>query len=401
MSTFVLLASLLAIFSLALLLRPLLSRHPEHGAGTARHQANLAVIRENLAELKQERSSGEISAEEFTRAERELQRRLLDETPDSRPLPLIEGQRGLKTAATIGLLLPCLAIAGYFWLGSPQALNPLLVAQPGKMTPEQIEGMVGSLAERLASKPDDIEGWLMLGRSYKSLGRLPDAIKAFAHAESAMQEDPDFLTDYADLLAISAGGDLEGKPLSLIMQALKADPGHVVGLWLAGTAAYNRLDFSGAIAFWERATQDMPVESEDRQMLQESIGEAKRRMQAKAEPGKSVSGRVELAPGVKAAPNETVFVFARPVDGGRFPLAVAKVAVANLPFEFVLDDSLAMAADKPISSQRKVIVEARLSRTGNAIGKPGDLQSAPQTVALGQRKLTLQIDRDYAPAAAK
>lgn len=401
MTAFVLLASLLAILSLALLLWPLLRLRPAQGNDTERRQANLAVIQENLAELKQERLSGEISAEEFARAERELQRRLLDENPDTQQRATTPGRRGIKTAGAIIVLLPCLAVAGYLWLGSPQALNPLLVAQPGKMTPEQIEGMVGSLAERLASKPDDIEGWLMLGRSYKSLGRLPDAINAFSHAETAMQEDPDFLTDYADLLAISAGGDLEGKPLSLIMQALKADPGHVVGLWLAGTAAYNRHDFSSAIAFWERATQDMPADSEDRQMLQESIGEAKRRMQAKAEPGKSVSGRVELAPGIKAAPNETVFVFARPVEGSRFPLAVAKVSVANLPFEFVLDDSLAMAADKPISGQRKVIVEARLSRTGNAIGKPGDMQSAPQTVALGKRNLTLQIDRDYTPAAAK
>ncbi|RIX47536.1 MAG: c-type cytochrome biogenesis protein CcmI [Rhodocyclales bacterium GT-UBC] len=401
MTAFVLLAGLLAVLSLLLLLWPLLRPRVESGKAHERRDANLAVIRDNLIELEQERRNGEISAEEFARAQRELQRRALDENPEAAVPTSPREKHGWKTIIAIAILLPCLASVGYLWLGNPQALNPLLVAQPGKMTLEQIEGMVGSLAERLNKQPDDIEGWLMLGRSYKSLGRLPDAINAFAHAEAAMQNDPDFLTDYADLLAISAGGDLEGKPLSLIMQALKADPGHVVGLWLAGTAAYNRHDFPAAVTFWQRATQDMPADSEDRQMLQESIGEAKRRMQAKAEPGKSISGRVELAPGIQAAPSETVFIFARPVEGTRFPLAVAKVSVANLPFDFVLDDSLAMAADKPISSQRQVIVEARLSRSGNAIGKPGDMQSAAQTVSLGKRNLKVLIDRDYAPAASR
>ena len=295
----------------------------------------------------------------------------------------------------IALLVPLLAAGTYLLIGKPQALSPLATMPPGQMTPEKIQSMVTSLAERLKSNPGDAQGWVMLARSYKSLGRNAEAAEAYGKGESAMEGDPDLLTDYADLLAMLAGGSLDGKPLALINKALHADPDHVLALWLAGTAAFNRRDYPDAVIFWERAVRVLPEGSEDGRMLSESVAEAKRRSNVKVDPAKVVAGHVELAPAMaeRVSPGDTVFIFARPTDGTRVPLAAIKLRVSDLPFDFVLDDTLAMMPDKVISGQSSVIVEARISRSGNAIAANGDLQSKPATVRVGERKLKLLVDQ--------
>jgi cytochrome c-type biogenesis protein CcmH len=293
----------------------------------------------------------------------------------------------------VGVLLPLLAVGGYLMIGNPQVFSPLATIQPGNVTPEQIQAMVGKLAERVKSNPDNIEDWLMLGRSYKSLGRTAEAAEAYSKVEAAMSDDPDFLADYADLLAMMSGGKLDGKPLQLIKQALELDSKHLISLWLAGTAAFDKREFSSAVVFWERALNTLPPESEERGTLQGSIAEAKRRSGFKSNPAQAVSGRLTLAAAKLAnvPTTATVFIFARPTDGTRMPLAVAKVKVADLPYDFVLDDSQAMVADKGISSQSQVIVEARISLTGDAIAREGDLRSNTVQAKVGERKVRLVI----------
>jgi len=396
MTLFILLAALLVLLPLGFVALPLWRGVPAVSSPTVRKEANLAIFRDQMAELEREKLEGSLVEAEFEQAQRELRRRLLEEVPaDSADTVPAVGGPSRKAALVVALLLPLLAAGGYRLLGKPQALDPLATVQPGTMTPEKIQGMVASLAERLKANPDDTQGWLMLGRSYKMLGRAAEAAQAYGKAESAMAGDPDLLTDYADLLAMLAGGSLDGKPLALIDQALHLDPDHVLGLWLAGTAAFNRRDYAGAVVFWERAVTQLPEESEDGRMLGESIAEAKRRSAVKLDPAMAVGGRVELAQALKAraAPGDTVFVFARPIEGPRIPLAVAKVRVADLPYTFVLDDTSAVMSDQRISGQSSVTVEARISSSGNAVARDGDLQSKAVTVRVGERKLRLVVDQ--------
>jgi len=394
MTAFVLCAALLVIATLILLLPPLWRGASASSVSTDRKEANLAIFRDQFAELAREKVDGSLAGADFEQAERELQRRLLEEIPtESADASRGVGGASRKTAILLALLLPLLAVGGYLLLGAPQALNPLATALPGKMTPEQMQDMVIGLAERLKARPDDTEGWLMLARSYKTLGRTAEAAEIYARVEPAMAEDPDFLADYADLLAMLAGGNLDGKPMTLVDQALHLDPNHVVALWLAGTASFDKGGYANAVIFWQRAVNLLSAESSDARTLNDGIAEAKRRMGVTANPAKTVAGRVELAPALaaRASPGDTVFVFARPTDGTRAPVAVAKVHVSDLPFSFVLDDTSAVMADKRISSQSRVIVEARLSRSGTAMPQDGDLESKAQTVRVGERKLRLLI----------
>ena len=169
----------------------------------------------------------------------------------------------------------------------------------------------------------------------------------------------------------------------------------MLALWLAGTAAFDKRDYTDAIVFWERAVRALPPESEDRQSLESGIAEAKRRANVKVDLKKSVTGSVDVASALKGqlSPTDTVFIIARPEDGSRVPLAVIKIKASELPYAFTLDDSQAIMGDKHISSETKVLVEARVSKTGNVMVKEGDLHSKPLTVKVGSQKLKLVVDQ--------
>jgi len=114
---------------------------------------------------------------------------------------------------------------------------------------------------------------------------------------------------------------------------------------------------------------------------------------APAGAGATIQGRVTLAERVKSqtTPEDTVFIFARPVQGGKAPLAVLRKQVKDLPFDFTLDDSLAMSPATRLSTAREVQVGARISKSGNPMPQPGDLQGLTATVAVGAQGVTVEI----------
>ena len=67
-------------------------------------------------------------------------------------------------------------------------------------------------------------------------------------AVQRLPNDSRLLADYADVAAMAQGRRLQGKPEALIARALAADPRNVKALSLAGTAAFEKGDYAGAIA---------------------------------------------------------------------------------------------------------------------------------------------------------
>jgi cytochrome c-type biogenesis protein CcmH len=107
----------------------------------------------------------------------------------------------------------------------------------------------------------------------------------------------------------------------------------------------------------------------------------------------SVSGSVTLAKSLadKAKPDDTVYVFARAAEGSRVPLAILRKQVKDLPLQFTLDDSMAMSPAAKLSGAPKVIVGARISKSGGALAQPGDLQGLSAPVAVGSSGLAIEI----------
>jgi cytochrome c-type biogenesis protein CcmH len=258
-------------------------------------------------------------------------------------------------------------------------------------TVQQLETMVGRLAARLRDNPEDAEGWKLLGRSYAALGRFGEAADAYAKAAMRTPRDPQLLIDFADVLAMARGQRLAGEPEKLVQRALEIDPQNLKGLALAGTAAFERKDFAQAAAYWQRMLPLVPADSEDARVIQQNVAEAREL----AGSTKSLQGTVSLSPGLKgrAAPDDVVFVFARAAEGPPMPLAVARTRVKDLPYSFRLDDSMAMTPAMKLSAFARVVVGARVSKSGNAAAQPGDLQGASAPVANDAGEVRVVIDR--------
>jgi len=406
MGVFVLAAAVLVAATLLLLLRPW-RKAPKADAATTR-EINAGVYRDQLLELDRDLTAGTLSPTDHEQARAELQRRLLDdaalaETPAAAPF----GMR--RTALALVLVLP-LATAGlYTWLGSPAALDARATRS---VTQQDVEKMVSDLADRVAKNPSDTKGWIVLARSYRAMNRLPQSEDAFNHIGDTLYQDATLLAEYADVLATRAMGNFNGKPMEMVTRALQIDPEHPMALSLAATAAYNRSDFAQAVVHWEHLLRIVPAESDDAKWLSEAVAKTRAQMGSPAASqavaaaadkktanasvgGMSISGRVSLAPALasKVAPTDTVFIFARSPQGPRMPLAVQRVHVADLPFDFKLDDSMAMSPEFKISGAAEVRIEARISKNGSATPGPGDLIGVGPVVKPGTSKVTLQIDQ--------
>lgn len=321
--------------------------------------------------------------------------------------------------------------AGYSWLGnragwsvSPGESGAAAAdASGGHSTQDaQIEAMVAKLAERLKDKPDDAEGWSMLGRSYTAQGKYADALAAYKKAYELRPKDAQAVADYADGLAVVNNRSLDGEPEKLILAAVQLDPSNIKALALAGTVAFNHSEFPKAVDYWERAVKAGEPGSEFARQLQGAIAEARQRAgmpatavapAAAANPAspfaaapapeaapvaaaagaEAITGRITLKAELKSqvGPDDTVFIFARPASGSKMPLAILRKKASELPLDFKLDDSLAMSPAARLSSASQVIVGARISKTGNAMPSPGDLQGLSAAVSVGSRDLRIEI----------
>ena len=278
MTQFAIYATLLIVVVAAFILPPLWLGLRAPRPKAERKEANLAIFRDQLRELETEKTEGMLAEADFDQARRELQRRLLEEVePDVAVTQAAKASHApsRKTAIAILLLMPVLALLGYGMLGKPQALDPMQTAVRPKMSPEQINAMVTKLAERMQANPDDMQGWLMLARSYKTMGRYEDAAAAYGKAEKVINDDPELLASYAETLAMASGTGLKGKPAQLIARALKLDPKQPHALFLAGAAAMEAGDKKQAIAYWEALLPQVEPGSEIDQLLRSGIDKMK------------------------------------------------------------------------------------------------------------------------------
>ncbi len=412
MTGFISAAVVLLLVTLALLLRPwwLKSRT---SAATSRQKLNVAIYRDQFAELERDRDVGIIAAADYETARQEIQRRLLEdgksgnEVGDDATTTL--GSRG--TLLLIALALPLLGGGLYAWLGTPAALNP--PAPQHQVTADEVDRMIATLAARLEKEPGKLEGWVMLARSYKVLGRFDEAARAYGRAGTYIDTQPDLLADYADVL-VAAKRAFTPESRALLQRALKVDPNHGHALWLAGTDAFDAGKYDRAIVLWQRVQGQFAPGSEEALSIEGSIAEARAKggklvAQTPApasapQPAKSaaatanagrVSGTVDLAAALKqkVGAGDTVMVVARVAGGSRMPVAVLRVGVAELPLKFTLDDTLAMSPDFKISTAASVEVEARISKSGQAVPQKGDLYSEPQTVKVGASGIKLRLDQ--------
>ena len=388
MIAFGLSAALLAAVALLLVLRPLVGR--KRAQRLSRSEANVSIYKDQLRELDAERAAGTLSPDDHRRARLELEARLLED------VPAVEVERApvsaRRAALAVGIAVPVVAAMVYFVAGTPRALDP----QEAVPSAAQVEAMVARLAAKLRENPDDADGWKLLGRSYSVMGRFQEAVDAYAKAVQRAPRDAQLLADFADALAMARGQRLDGEPARLVERALQIDPKNLKALALAGTAAFERQDYASAAALWGRMLPLVPADSEDARMISGNVEEAKKLAgigaSGKVHPG--VRGTVELAPALRkqVKPDDIVFVFARAAEGPPMPLAVLRAKAGELPLAFNLNDSMAMAQGLTVSAHPRVVVTARVAKSGGAKPAPGDLEGKSPPVANDAAGVTVLID---------
>lgn len=379
------------------------------------------AYREQRAQLDAELAQGALTPSQHEQALQELQARVVDEVGEvEEAAPVQNTPQSTAFIVAVALLLPAGALAIYGFLGMPEALRgpEAQVAagggqSPHALTQEQMEAMVEGLAQKLQKNPNDPDGWHMLARSYVAFNRMPEAARAYEQANAQAPGNPQILSDYADVLAMVNGRSLEGRPEQLVLEALKADPKHQKSLALAGTAAFNRGDFPKAADWWKQLLATLPPGSEQAKTVQANIEQAQAGGAAvaarpaapapaaapadnstAAAAGATVEGSVAIADAVKGsiAPGSVLFIYARPADGSRMPLAILREDAGKLPVRFKLDDSLAMTPQAKLSLHSDVMLVARISKTGDATPKPGDITGTLGPVKVGARDLKLVLN---------
>ncbi|MDX1250914.1 MAG: c-type cytochrome biogenesis protein CcmI [Gammaproteobacteria bacterium] len=422
MTVFWIVAACFIIAALLFVLPPLLQRSDkEKKEATERRAINTSIYRDQLVELETDLRNDMVQPELYAQGRRELEQRLLEdvETEQSATSPPASAAKqgasgiGRITAAVIGIAVPVFAVLLYFKLGNPDVLSPEAMAKVQAAAtaeqhaddPAKIEMMIGRLIERLKQNPQDAEGWTVLGRSLYALARHDEATEAFSRAAALAPNDAQLLADYADSMAMANGERLDERSVALIKRAIQADPNNQKALWLAGTAEFEAGNFTAAVGYWERLLKLLPPGSEVANTMASNIEEARglasgRPPSAQAAPaaagvaGATVGGVVNLAPALagKIAPGDTVFIFARAAQGPRMPLAIMRAQAKDLPLQFSLDDSMAAMPTMKLSNASEVIVSARVSKSGNAMPQPGDLQGDSQAVKVGASGVKVVID---------
>jgi len=303
-------------------------------------------------------------------------------------------------------------IAALAWWGIDRSgaereaeLRPASAAVPSAAAIAQVKATIERLQAQVQSQPDDAKAWETLGVSHAALGHHGEALQALRRAQQLRPDDATVLAETALSLVIADPKSAAGEPTTLIARALALEPSNRKALALAGTLALQRHDYPDAVRHWEALARVEPADSPAGRQLQVGLAEARSRValvaarSASSATGKAgsaaprISGTVTLAAGLRAKvePDDTVFVYARALDAAGPPLAVVKRQVRDLPFGFTLDDSASMSGAR-LSSANRVAVGARVSKSGQGVAHPGDLEGRISPVSLGSADVKLEID---------
>ena len=443
---FWLIAFVLALGVLATLVWPLLRSRASEAPGV--EAAATAVFRDHKRQLDEEVAAGTLTPAERDTAEAELVARFGDElAAGSAEMGAGSGQSRWIAALVLVALVPVSAGLLYWTVGEPGAIKQAAApaaAAPAEhtLTDPQIIAMIERLAEKMKANPDDPKGWILLGRSYLKLGRYDDSVAAFAEAAKRMPEDAQLLADQAEAIAMTQGQSLQGRPEALLKRAMALEPNNPQVLGMAAAAAAERRDFNGAIVLMQRLKANVQPNSEESQQVDQMLAQldAQRTRgsgvagapasvapsSAPAAPQTSpksngavaaapagapapksnvatpmsgavngVTGRVEIDAKLagKFSSGDVLFIYARDPAGSRMPLAIMRGTAGELPKTFSLTDAMAMTPANTISNAKSVVVEARVSKSGNAAPQTGDLRGTSAAVAPGTGNVRVVIDQ--------
>ncbi len=382
-----------------------------------RSALNVSITKERLAELETELEQDTISQSEYEQTREELEQALLyDVEQEATNTKKVNSESYNRLSRIILIVIvPVFAVGLYAFLGQPELIEggkkQTATAPAGHASSNgagklaTVEQMIDKLAAKLKENPDNAEGWFMLGRSYMSLKRYKEAAEALEKTNQLVPNNPTVMLQYADALTMSRGGQISGKPFELIKKAVEIKPDDPTGLWLLGMGYDEQGEYQKAISYWNLL---LPLLKDDKSIneVKSLVRQAKRKSgidvaadsnsdskpantaaEKKSITSLNVSVSIDKKLLKHVSANDTVFIFAKAINGPPMPLAVVRKQVKDLPLEVVLDDSMAMVPSMKLSSFDQVQISARVSKSGQPRAQSGDIQSEAQIVKSNKKEI--------------
>lgn len=419
MVTFILSAILIVLAALAMLIWPLL--FTRNTISYDRHAQNIHYAKERLAELEEQLKNASISATDYEALKLEI------ETTLAQDIDLMQAEQVKATTlakrpnkasiAALCVFLPLGSAAIYTYVGTPEALNrPQQSATSDQKSAAEVMQMLADLEQRLQDRPEDLEGWALLSRTYLDLGQFEKAKQGYLKVIALGGASADSYATLADASALSANGDMSGEPTEYVNKALALNPNNRQALWLGGLAAAQQGNQNLAKTHWKKLLTilaDQPEQqAELKAIMAEALGKSviasspesdatknapqietenkiksETQTEIQAEAGISVNVAIDPTMMEEIAPNDVVFIFAKAVNGPPAPLAVKRILAKELPLTINLSDQDAMMPQLTISSFPEITISARVSKSGSPTVKSGDIESASIKVANSHQEL--------------
>ena len=342
-------------------------------------------------------------------------------------------------AALLGKQLPSAAVAMQTSAAAGQSTASSVASQPTPTAPGAPEDTAtrAQLERQLKLNPRDARAWLELAELHRRSHEADAARVAYEKVVGLRAMTAQSWADYADVLGTRAGGSLAGAAGRAIERSLALDPTNPKALWLDASRAFQEKRYNDALGIWKRLHGVLAPDSPDMPLVEANIAEALQLAQGPASaaadgkppagaapsntasprsasagagvptsagspagtgsPAAEISGTVSIEPRLagRVDRDATLFIYAKAADSPGPPLAVMRLAANGWPVSFRLDDSMAMIPSRRLSQFQKVIVEARISRSGQAAPTAGDLYVTSSVLSPSSgKKLALVINHE-------
>lgn len=349
----------------------------------SRDVLNRAFYQSRLRELERENSA---EREEMVA---ELQHNLLDDIP--------QHKESVQKPLSRWVLAPGVAVlvmvsVGVFWKTAdlkkvlewqqvtrqtPELLQRVMDPNAPALTMEEMARLGLGLRTRLQDDPDNIEGWMMLGRIGMALNNATTATDAFEHAWKLAPGNIDAKLDYAEVLIRSSDQNDNQLGDRLLREVIAASHTHIRALSLLAFSSFEQQRFSDAVAAWQMMLRLLPQNDKRRAVIERSIAQAQAQASVDNTP---LAVKITLSPEAQQSipANGTVYVTVMG-EASPVPVAVKKLPVGQLPMTLNIDDSNTMMPGNSLSSLHQGWIKVHISQDGTPAVQSGDWvgQSVP------------------------
>ncbi len=385
----------LIILALAFLIIPVL-KTPQSEDSVDREAQNINIAKEKKEILVEQLNQQQMTQDEYESALVDLENSLAIDLERQQALDA-NLQAGKWVVWFFAAFVPIISFYLYIQFGEYRVIeNPALTQPTAHAQTTQGSGKVPSMSElleklenHLRDSPEDSRGWYMLGRTYMSMRRYPEAVDAYQKSYDLNSQEPSIMLALADSLAMRDDGKMTGQPEKLVMEALKLSPNELTGLWLAGMAAEQGGRYREAHDYWTRL---LPMLADDPQSAAEVKNLLAGLSEKQPDLPKQVETPVVVSTGLRVAvtlderlaslvnENDLLFIYAKAASGPPMPLAAKRLKVSDLPIDVELSDQDAMMPKMKLSGFEQVIVGARISKSGNPVAQSGDLFNESEVI---------------------